>query len=54
MKKDDLEAIFARVRTWTSDLQAEAFDALLAIEQELGAQARYPGKSALKAFRRGR
>src|SRR5947199_5490243 len=30
------------------------YNQLLRIEQELGAQARYPGKSALKAFRRGR
>jgi enolase len=30
------------------------YNQLLRIEQELGAQAKYPGKSALKAFRRGR
>ena len=30
------------------------YNQLLRIEQELGAQARYPGKNALKAFRRGR
>ena len=33
MKKDDLESIFARIRTWTPDLQEEAIDALLALEE---------------------
>ncbi len=34
MSKDDLEAIFAKVRTWTPDLQDEAIDLLLALEQD--------------------
>ena len=36
MTRDDLEALFARVRTWTPELQAEAIDALLALEQDAG------------------
>jgi predicted transcriptional regulator len=34
MKDDDLEALFARVRTWAPDLKAEAVDALLALEED--------------------
>jgi predicted transcriptional regulator len=34
MKKDDLEDILARVRTWTPELQAAAIDTLLALEQD--------------------
>ena len=34
MTKEDLEAIFARVRSWTPDLQAEAADMLLALEKD--------------------
>ena len=34
MTKDDLDEILARVRTWTPDLQAEAVNALLTLEQE--------------------
>ena len=36
MKKDELEDILARVRTWTPDLRAEAVDLLLALEQDNG------------------
>ncbi|MEI9885054.1 MAG: hypothetical protein WDN08_00925 [Rhizomicrobium sp.] len=36
MAKDDLETIFARVRTWAPDLQKEAIGALLALEQDGG------------------
>jgi predicted transcriptional regulator len=34
MKNDDLEEILARVRTWAPDLQAEAIDLLLELEQD--------------------
>jgi predicted transcriptional regulator len=34
MKNDELEALFARIRTWAPDLQKEAIDALLALEQD--------------------
>ncbi len=36
MSKDDLEAIFAKVRTWAPDLQDEAIDVLLELEEHAG------------------
>ena len=36
MTKDDLEAIFAKVRTWTPELQEEAVEVLLELEQGTG------------------
>ncbi|HXC57272.1 MAG TPA: hypothetical protein VNU97_18370 [Rhizomicrobium sp.] len=34
MTEEDLEAVFARMRSWTPDRQAQALDILLALEQE--------------------
>ena len=36
MSRDELEAVFAKVRTWAPDRQEEAIEALLELEQDVG------------------